>query len=120
MATHPIKETATRPIKITKSDATTGSLELPDRGRSEAEAGDTILWQIANNSGVYSIVAITQKSGTNFWSEPPQPQGANWKGTISPEAKDFDEYEYAIHWKASEDGPVLVHDPIISIRPSRG
>ncbi len=119
MATRPIKELATRPIKITQSNATTGSLELLDHGRTEADAGDTILWQIANQSGVHSIVAITQKRGTNFWSEPPHPQGANWKGTISPEAQELDEYEYAIHWKASADGPVLVHDPIISIRPSR-
>ncbi len=119
MATGPTKEMATRPIRITKSDATTGMLELPGRGRTEADAGDTIRWQIENQSGVHSIVAITQKGGTNFWSETPRPQGANWQGTISPEAQELAEYEYAIHWKASADGPVLVHDPIISIKPSR-
>ena len=114
---------ATRPIKITESDPKTGSLQLGDDehtkdGHTRADAGDTILWQIANQSGVHSIVAIKQKSGSNFWSEQPQRQGANWKGTISDKAQKSEQYEYAIHWKASENGEVLVHDPIISIRPS--
>ena len=113
---------ATRPIKIIASKPD-GSLQLDDDehtkdGHTKAGAGDTILWQTANQSGVHSIVAIKQKSGSNFWSEQPQPQGANWKGTISREAKDREEYVYAIHWKASENGRVLVHDPIISIKPS--
>ncbi len=118
MATGPIKQKATRPIRIIKGNAADGTLELPNRGNTDAEAGETIRWQIDNHSGVHSIVAITQKGGTNFWSELPHQQGANWQGTISPEAKEPQAYEYAIHWKASAGGPVLVHDPIISIKPS--
>ncbi|CAA9223106.1 MAG: hypothetical protein AVDCRST_MAG56-524 [uncultured Cytophagales bacterium] len=115
---------ATRPIKILKSDPN-GSLQLDDDedtkdGHTKADAGDTILWQIANHSGVHSIVAIKQKSGSpNFWLEQPRPRGANWQGTISPKVKKSEQYEYAIHWKASENGDELVHDPIISIKPSR-
>jgi hypothetical protein len=109
---------ATRPIKITASNEITGWLQLDDHGHTHAEAGDTIQWQISNHSGVYSIVTITKKSGSNFWSIQPHAQGANWKGTISLTAQVFDQYVYSIHWKASENGPVLIHDPIISIKPS--
>jgi hypothetical protein len=109
---------ATRPIKITGSNETTGWLQLDDLGHTRADAGDTILWQRSNQSGVYAIVDIKQKRGSNFWSTPPQAQGANWMGIISPTARVFDQYVYSIYWKASEDGPVRMHDPIISIKPS--
>ncbi len=109
---------AANPIRITGSDKTTGQLTLSDRGRTEADPGETIIWQIANGSNVHSIVAIEQKSGTNFWSSPPGPRGANWQGTISTEAKEKEEYEYLIRWIASDDGREYKHDPIISIRPT--
>jgi hypothetical protein len=110
---------ATRPIKITGSNATTGSLTLDDLGHTRADAGDMILWQIANQSNVHSIVAITEKKASpNFWSTSPRAQGANWQGNISSTARVGDRYVYSIHWRASEDGPVLTHDPILSIKPS--
>ena len=109
----------TRPIKIINSNTTTGWLKLDDHGHTHAKAGDTILWQIANNSGVHSIVSIQEKSSSgNFWAAPPQPQGANWKGTILSTAPFGAEYVYSIIWRASEKGPELKHDPKISVRPS--
>jgi plastocyanin len=122
MATQPTEATqstkAANPIQITGSDESTGLLTLSDRGRTEADPGETIIWQITDESNVHSIVAIEQKRGTNFWSTPPQPRGANWQGTISSEAKEREEYEYLIRWKASANGPEFTHDPIISIKPS--
>ncbi len=109
----------TRPIKITGSNSSTGSLKLSDHGHTVATPGDTILWQIGRHSGVDSITLIEEKkSSYDIFSRDPEPQGRNWTGEISSTAPGGAEYRYSIYWKASENGPVKKHDPIISIRPS--
>lgn len=107
-------------IRITGSNASTGWLKLPNNGYTRAKRLDSITWQIGNHSGVYSIEAIEEKKSSYniFELEHPYRQGGHWKGDIKGSAPDYVEYRYNIYWKASQNGPVLKHDPIISIRPS--
>ncbi|MBA2562416.1 MAG: hypothetical protein H0V14_05785 [Chitinophagaceae bacterium] len=107
----------TRVIRITGSNPSDGSLTL-DYPNLETDRGDTVLWQY-QQSGVYSITLIKEKSSTSkIWSKSPQKRGNNWTGDISDVATDYAEYEYSIFWKASENGPEYKHDPKISINPS--
>ena len=108
----------TRPIKITGSNTSDGSLVLPNRGHTPADAGDTILWQIGNRSGVRSIQSIQEKRGsTDIFSAPPRRHGSNWQGDINPAAPALARYIYSITWLADDGSGPHIHDPIISIRP---
>lgn len=110
---------ATRPITITDSDPSTGRLELSDRGHTPADAGDTILWHIGQDSGVYSITSIEEKDNSDEIFSPgyPRPQGVNWRGEIRRTAPVGAVYRYSIWWKPSQKAEAIRHDPIISIRP---
>jgi hypothetical protein len=107
----------TRVISIEGCNPSTGYLDLSDHGHTEAAAGDTILWQIKQGSGVDSITAIQPKSpSNNFWSSPPHRQGNNWTGDINSTDPINDEYVYSITWTGK--GKPHVFDPKISIKPS--
>ena len=109
----------TRPIKITSGNTADGSLQLSDRGHTEAEAGDTILWQIANKSGVGAITAIEEKSdSTDIFSSPPRKRGNNWVGVIDRAAPSKAEYQYSIVWTAEDGSGPYTFDPKITIKPT--
>jgi hypothetical protein len=111
----------TRPIKIMAGNTADGSLQLSDRGHTVAEGGDTILWQIANKSGVASITAIEEKAdSTNIFSEPPHKKGNNWVGVVDPEAPPKAEYVYSIVWMAGDGSGPYTFDPKITIKPAAG
>jgi hypothetical protein len=108
---------ATRVVRITGSDINNGQLELSDRGHTKADPGDTIQWQIEQNSGVDSIVSIQEKSDSeNIWASPPRLQGSNWTGAISSTSRPYDAYVYSITWRRGSVTKVC--DPIISIKPT--
>jgi hypothetical protein len=109
---------ATRVIRIEKGNTTNGDLELTNKGNNEAGAGDTVLWQIDQNSKVKSITEIVEKKGSkNIFSIPPRPQGNNWTGDVSTDAKIGDEFIYTIHWIDEQNNP-LEYDPKITVVPS--
>ena len=113
----------TRPVRIIKGNSD-GTLEIIPCTRREAHRGDTILWQIDHNSGVYEIVLIDKKQpvapaiSPDIWQTLPRKVGNNWQGDISTTAPLDTPYYYFIKWKATATGPVLTQDPIITIRPS--
>jgi hypothetical protein len=110
---------ATRPIKITASNSSNGSLTLDDHGHTTAKPGDTILWQIGNDSGVDSIISIQEKYGsTNIFLTPPYKQGNNWRGDIDPHVPLYTVYLYSITWLAKDGSGSHKFDPIISIKPT--
>lgn len=111
----------TRPIKITAGNTSDGSLELSDHGHTEAEGGDTILWQIANKAGVGSITAIQEKpDSTDIFSTRPGKRGHNWVGVIDSGAAPKAEYLYSIVWMAEDGSGPYTFDPKISIKPTSG
>lgn len=108
---------ATRVIRIKGSDPSTGNLDLSDHGHTPARAGDTIIWQIAQDSGVDSIISIQEKSGSaNIWSTLPHPRGNNWTGDINSAAPAYAVYIYSITWAKGSNSYIC--DPIIAIKPS--
>lgn len=109
----------TKVIKIESGVPSSGYLYLSDHGHTRAANHDTIIWQIKNNSNVYSITRIEEKlNSTNIFESDPYPEGNHWRGDISGSAHSGDVCEYSIFWKDSEDGPEYEYDPKISIRPS--
>ena len=111
---------ATRTIKIVASCISTGALILDDHGHTPADAGDKIIWQIQNGSGVKSIVSIDKKFGSpEIFSTRPHQQGNVWTGTISSSVPGGTIYDYFISW-TDTNNPSQQHtfDPIISIKPT--
>jgi hypothetical protein len=105
----------TKVIIISHGDPSTGVLQVPDIG---ADRTHKVIWQIRNNSGVDSIAAIVPKTSTeNIWATPPHPQGNHWEGDVSASARYGAVHSYSIHWRAVPAGPVLHHDPKITIKP---
>lgn len=110
---------ATQVIKIKGSNPSNGDLNLSDHGHTRASEHDTIIWQIKNDSGVYSITHIEEKANSdNIFETPPYQEGDHWRGVISRSVHPGDEYKYSIFWKDSENSPEHEYDPKISIRPS--
>ena len=108
---------ATRPIKIEKINDD-GTLVLSDHGNTTASRGDTILWIIGPNSGVFSIEKIHHESGDSiFITEPGKQPGesSSWSGTIKQDLKIPSEQTYCIHYTTTKSGPVIKHDPKIQV-----
>jgi hypothetical protein len=108
----------TRPIKITGSDIKTEKLVLDDHDHTVADQGDTIEWQIAKGSGVFSISIVPKPGAAKIWQKAPGPQGNVWSGDISPTAPKGAMYGYSINWRAFSGGPEMHYDPLISIKPT--
>ena len=65
-------------------DGTT--LSLSDNGHTNASHSEQIIWH--PGSGVQSVTDVTAKtsspiSTTDFWANPPQQNGVNFRGTIN-------------------------------------
>jgi hypothetical protein len=113
---------ATRPIQITGSNTSDGSLTLSDHGNTNVDRGDTVAWQIGHNSGVGSISAITKKANSvDIFSTEPQAHGGgsspNWQGVVSNDAAGGSVYDYSIFWWASSGAGPFEYDPKISVNP---
>ena len=64
-------------------------LILSDNGHTNASRSEQIIWH--PGPGVHSITGVTQKPSSpitteEFWANPPQPNGVNFKGTINGKA----------------------------------
>ena len=59
---------ANRPINIEGIDPSSGQLILSDNGNTNVDPGDTVTWNILNNSGVASITNIVDNSTTDLFS----------------------------------------------------
>jgi len=111
---------ANRPINIEGIDPTTGQLILSDHGNTSVDPGDTVTWNILNNSGVASITQIVDDSNIDLFSSDPAPQnsnsGASWQGTISSTATHGAQETYHINYTTTS-GRTCSHDPRISVNP---
>jgi len=63
-----------------------GELKLSDKGKTNASKSEIIHWH--PGSGVFEVTKVFSKptspiSTANFWSNPPKPNGVNFKGSIS-------------------------------------
>ena len=109
---------ANRPITILAINPD-NSLELSDRGRTEANSGDTVTWIIGPNSGVASITSIAEKPGSpDVFNPDPAPLGgsSNWQGTIRQVSESTEE-EYNISYTKESGGGVFTFDPVIRANP---
>ena len=110
---------ANRPINITGIDGQ-GNLILSDNGNTNVDPGDTVTWNIMNNSGVASITAIVDDSTVDLFSPDPSAinssPGASWQGTISSSATRGAEETYHINYTTTS-GRTCSHDPVIKVNP---
>ncbi|MBY0476561.1 MAG: hypothetical protein K2Q24_02875 [Chitinophagaceae bacterium] len=117
-------------INITGIDAN-GNLILDDNGRTEAQPGDTVTWNIMPQSGVASITAITDTSNVDVFFPDPRPfpinpptnPATNWQGTIRsdlsfpPPPNSWINETYQIYYTRKQNGQIFMHDPIIAVKP---
>jgi hypothetical protein len=86
-----------------------------DKPNLKARSLDSVQWVILGNSGVDSIVDITDKEGYNdVWTTRPIGKN-NLRGEIKKLKKKYT-YEYNIVW--TKDGVTYTHDPKIAINPT--
>ncbi len=110
---------ATRPITIEGINPD-NTLVLSDKGKTIANPGDTIMWQVARQSGVAAITAINKKAGSpNVFNPQPGPVGgsSNWKGTIDTTISSPTDEEYSIIYTKTSGGS-FDSDPKISVMPT--
>ncbi len=106
---------ATRIIRIMKGFSD-GTLEMSDNNHPKVKRGETIKWQIDDNSNVNSIEEIYEKPiSTNIFSISPRLKSKTWEGEIDKHAPYYDDYNYAILWKGKWG--TLLCDPKISVEP---
>jgi hypothetical protein len=108
---------ANRPITITGINPTDNSLILSDNGNTTANLGDTITWNIGNNSGVASITGIIDDSAIDIFSPDPsvQPNSSSWQGTINPNLSIPSEEYYTIAYTKTTGDEEFRFDPKISV-----
>ena len=111
---------ANRPINITGIDPSTGQLILSDNGSTNVDPGDTVTWNIMNNSGVASITSIVDDSTLDLFSDDPHAVNSNaassWTGTVSSSAARGTEETYTINYTTSS-GQTCRYDPVIKVNP---
>lgn len=106
-------------IFIVNNEASSGNLELSDRGKDTFVSGrDKVSWHIHPQSGVSSIRIQKKASSPEIFSSPPHQQGAIWRGDVTSEPAPFTEWVYSIFWKANGSNTEFEFDPKITIRPS--
>ncbi len=96
-----------------------GTLELSDKGRNTfVSGGDRVTWHIRPHSGVANITRIQKKANSpEIFSNPPQQQGAIWKGDIMSNPTPNTEWVYSIFWNADGSNE-KEFDPKIFVLPS--
>jgi hypothetical protein len=113
---------ANRPINITGSNTSTGALTLSDNGNTSANPGDTVTWNIGQNSGVSSIDDISDDaSSTNVFDPDPEKMPGNtssWQGTVNANITTSASESYTIKWYDAS-GVLHSYDPIIQVNPAK-
>jgi len=113
-----------RIITITGCNVAKKTLELSDKGTTNADPGDQVTWVIAPGSGVAAITAIIDYKTTPdvFSPDPKLVSGTtNWEGTIKSDIPFGTEEDYSITWTAVGGGwhgqnlGGIVTDPKIKI-----
>ena len=108
---------ANRPITIEGINPADNSLILSDNGNTTANLGDTITWNIGNNSGVASITGIIDDSDIDIFSPDPsvQPNSSSWQGTVNPNLAVPTEEIYHITYTRTGSDEIYKHDPKIQV-----
>jgi hypothetical protein len=108
---------ANRPITIEGINPTDNSLILSDNGNTTANLGDTITWNIGNNSGVASITGIIDDSEIDIFNPDPslQPNSSSWQGTVNPNLAVPTEEIYTITYTKTGGNETFRHDPKIQV-----
>ncbi len=107
-------------ITITHGDPVSGILTLSDRGQTNVDPGDTVTWIISPNSGVGSILSITDDPGsTDVFDPDPAPVGgsSNYRGTVNPNIAKGSLENYTICWKTPSGSTPPCYDPKIQVNP---
>ncbi len=110
---------ANRPINIT-GIGPGGALILSDNGNTNVDPGDTVTWNIGQNSGVASITGILDNaSSTDIFSPDPtlQPNSSSWQGTVNPSIARGSEETYTINYTRSAGGEPERFDPKLQVNP---
>jgi hypothetical protein len=107
---------ANRPITIQGINPD-NTLILSDNGNTVASRGDTITWNIGNNSGVTSITGIIDNSAVDIFSPDPslQPNSSSWQGTVNPNLAIPTEEDYTIAFTRTGENETLKYDPKIQV-----
>ena len=109
---------ANRPITITGINPSDNSLILSDNGNTTANRGDTITWNIGNNSGVASITGIiSNKSEVDIFSPDPtvQANSTSWQGQVSNTIAVLVTEYYTIAYTRSGSNEAQSYDPKIQV-----
>jgi hypothetical protein len=104
-------------ITVEYGDPNTGALVLSDRGITNASRGEVVIWNIAPNANVASIVAIHEKqNSTDVFNPDPHQLGnsTNWQGNINNNLTTPVTETYYIAW-TDTNGATHVYDPIIQV-----
>jgi len=106
---------ANHPITIT--GVSNGQPVLSDNGRTQVDPGDTVTWNIGNNSGVSEITGIIDNSAIDVFSPDPTQLGGStsWRGTVNPSIGRGSEETYTINFTSG--GMQHSYDPIIQVNP---
>ncbi len=95
-------------------------LVLSDNGHTNASRSEQIHWH--PGSGVKSVANVVVKSTSpvstaKFWSNAPQKNGVNFKGTISSDADGTWEYDITCNVGTNENEILITEDPKIQVNP---
>jgi hypothetical protein len=82
---------------------------------TDVNGGDTVYWQLADNSGIEDITGIRAKSGafTIFNNGSPGKNGHGWKGKVKDDASGNNSYDIDF----SINGKEYSEDPDIKVEP---
>lgn len=93
-------------------------LILSDNGHTNASRSEQIHWH--PGSGVKSVTNVLAKSSTpipksNLWSDPPNQNGVNFKGTINDTAEGDWDYDISCNVGTYNNPEIITIDPKIQV-----
>jgi len=93
-------------------------LIMSDKGHTNASRSEQINWH--PGTGVKSVTNVIAKSSSpsptaTFWSNPPHPNGVNFRGTISGTAAGEWDYDISCNVGTNKNPVIKTKDPRIQI-----
>ncbi|WP_372946802.1 hypothetical protein [Mariniphaga sp.] len=93
-------------------------LILSDNGHTNASRSEQIIWH--PGTGVHSITSVTKKTSSpktteEFWANPPQQNGVNFKGTINSSAEGAWDYDITCNVGTQQNPVFKSKDPRIQV-----
>jgi len=94
------------------------SLSLSDNGHTNASRSEQIIWLPGN--GVHGVTNIAVKNSSpkptaDFWSNPPNPNGVNFRGTINETVSGAWDYDITCNVGTVQNPVLITKDPRIQV-----